>query len=123
MHSTHIYEAPGAYEVCLAVENPRGADTLCHIVQVVIDAVGDPITGQIRVSPNPARDVLSVQLSSDRTAKALFRLLDAQGREVVNRVLSGRDNAIEVSRLPSGLYFYEVWEDSRIVARGKVAVE
>ncbi len=122
MHPMHTYEAPGAYEVCLAVENPRGADTLCRTVQVVIDAVGDPITGQIRVSPNPARGALSVQLSSDRTAKALFRLLDAQGREVVNRVLSGRDNAIEMSHLPSGLYFYEVCEGSRIVDRGKVVV-
>ncbi|MBX2927142.1 MAG: PKD domain-containing protein [Saprospiraceae bacterium] len=34
----HSYAAEGTYNVCLTVSNPRGADTLCREVQVLVSS-------------------------------------------------------------------------------------
>ncbi|MGD1846656.1 MAG: T9SS type A sorting domain-containing protein [Salibacteraceae bacterium] len=60
--------------------------------------------------PNPASDVITVQLDGKLTAtQATLRVLDLSGREVLrqnNLVLAtGFRNTLEVGHLPAGLYF------------------
>ncbi|MBX2927131.1 MAG: PKD domain-containing protein [Saprospiraceae bacterium] len=52
----HSYAAEGVYNVCLAVSNPRGADTLCRELQVLVSNAGAAAgSGSLRMEvwPNP----------------------------------------------------------------------
>lgn len=65
--------------------------------------------------PNPVEDVLNV--SFDRTFMATLRVLDVTGREFAQEVItvSGETGVLDVSSLPSGMYFLEVMENGRRV--------
>ena len=38
-HPVHTYSSSGTYEVCLKVENPRGVDTYCQEVEVLVSGI------------------------------------------------------------------------------------
>jgi hypothetical protein len=77
----HEYAAAGAYEVCLAVSNPRGSDTLCQVVEIVPSSSREAVAGRrLRSAPNPARDQVSIALEPPLPQGARWSLRDLQGR-------------------------------------------
>ncbi len=81
------------------------------------------ITGSddlVKVYPNPAAGTLF--LSGSQAAGYTCRLFSVNGRTVAAKTLTGND-AIDISALPGGLYFYTIYDQSgTAVQRGKVAV-
>lgn len=62
---------------------------------------------KVVISPNPARDVLNVQL--DRTVdQGLFTIYDISGKRVMEVPANGLQLTINVAGLPAGEYFYMV---------------
>ncbi len=74
------------------------------------------------VYPNPTTDVLNVDLNFEGNAE--LRLLDINGKVILNRALTQDDLRIslDVSELPAGIYIYQVNADSG-TASGKVIIE
>jgi len=65
---------------------------------------------EIAAFPNPAAEILQVSLPQDLSLRnAALRLLDAQGRAVLQQALSTPTIQLSVSALPAGMYVLEVW--------------
>jgi hypothetical protein len=68
--------------------------------------------GRLALTPNPARDVMTVALSADRDGDVLVQVIDIVGRTVVSekRSLAKGDNQlpVHVAHLPNGSYFINV---------------
>lgn len=75
----------------------------------------------LRVYPNPATDFVNFVWEGDATY--LIRITDAHGKAVAepSRVESGY--SLDVSTLPSGLYFYKLYSNQDISTHGKFILQ
>jgi hypothetical protein len=74
----------------------------------------------IKVYPNPAADIL--YFSGPQNEGLSCQLLSLNGRIVASKTWTGND-ALDISNVPSGLYFYTIYDQSgSTIQRGKVAV-
>jgi len=123
----HTYGAEGVYQICLAVSNPRGADTLCQQVQVIINGVAD-VEGSISasISPNPVTNEKALL-----RLQALVRLDNAQviirnalGHELLRepvQVIDGKvQQELAIGTFPAGLYFCTLEAEGKVVWQGKL---
>ncbi|MBX2928768.1 MAG: PKD domain-containing protein [Saprospiraceae bacterium] len=130
----HSYAAEGVYNVCLAVSNPRGADTLCREVQVLVSSAGfDSAQPAVRVEiwPNPVPSNASVTLVAEgipagQRGLSEVEIRDALGRVALRmplKVVNGRiRQELDVSGLATGVYFYEVWHTGLRLGGGKLVI-
>lgn len=129
-HPVHTYAAGGVYTVCLAVSNPRGADTLCQWVQVVVDRVEEESGKRIavNVSPNPVsrHGQIALDVHLPGAGAAAFVLRDMPGREALRVPLyltDGRTRqSVSLGSLPSGVYIAALETGGKTVWTGKVEV-
>ncbi len=127
----HSYAAEGTYNVCLAVSNPRGADTLCREVQVLVSSTGEVAGGGLRLEifPNPAHpDVPATLIAEGLPATEVAGTVrDAFGR-IVRRfsapAVNGRlRQELDMRGLPAGVYFVElVSEKGVVLGSGKLVL-
>ena len=74
----------------------------------------------IKVSPNPATDILKIDIRGIED-KTDLRLFDMAGRNVyVHSGLQQGENSIDISGLPAGTYIYKLYRGSREAGRGEV---
>jgi mRNA-degrading endonuclease toxin of MazEF toxin-antitoxin module len=126
-HPVHTYAAEGVYNVCLAVSNPRGADTLCRAVAVVATTTAETESGiSANISPNPVtggeallRLEALVKLDNPQVI-----IRDALGREVLReplRVVDGKvQQELKIGYLAAGVYFFSIEAEGNVVWQGKV---
>ena len=79
--------------------------------EYVFTGTSEPEAEELGAFPNPASDHISLQLPDD-FAEGIFRVFDAQGRQVLVQDLQG-SGEISVAGLRSGLYFYTLGGDER----------
>ncbi|NUO00981.1 MAG: PKD domain-containing protein [Saprospiraceae bacterium] len=126
-HPVHTYAAEGVYNVCLTVSNPRGADTLCREVQVLINIVADTEGSiSVSISPNPVTNgVALLQLEAlVKLDNPQVIIRDALAREVLReplRVVAGKvQQEMKIGHLAAGVYFCSVEDSGVVVWQGKV---
>ena len=74
----------------------------------------------VNVYPNPATGI--IHLDGPQNAGLVCNLLSVSGQVAATKTLSGSD-ALDVSYLPAGLYFYTISDtNGNTVQRGKIAV-
>ncbi|SHF73639.1 Por secretion system C-terminal sorting domain-containing protein [Mariniphaga anaerophila] len=77
----------------------------------------------VYVYPNPARQTINVEVTSDNNNPLSFSLFDPLGRVVMQKQIEANEkNTIQV-RKESGLYFYKIVENSGIVHAGKIVIQ
>ena len=77
---------------------------------------GEKIIG--KVYPNPAKELLQVQIEKSGTTLYLFDIL---GNQLLNQDLSNYAiNQINLSDFRTGVYLYEIREDNRLINTGKL---
>jgi len=126
-HPVHTYAAEGVYQVCLAVSNPRGADTLCREIQVLINSVAETEGGiSANISPNPVTNGVAL-LKLEALVKLEHPqviLRDALGREVLReplRMVDGKvQQELKIGLMAAGVYFCSVEDAGVVVWQGKV---
>ncbi|MBX2926391.1 MAG: PKD domain-containing protein [Saprospiraceae bacterium] len=130
----HSYAAEGVYNVCLSVSNPRGADTLCRELQVLVSSAGfdsaQPATAvRVEIWPNPVPSNVPATLVAENlpATEVTGTLRDALGRTVLRftaQVVNGRIRQdLDVSGLAAGVYFYElVSPDGLWLGGGKLVI-
>jgi len=126
-HPVHTYAAEGVYQVCLAVGNPRGVDTLCRELQVLINNVDETESGILaNISPNPVTNGVAL-LKLEALVKLdnpQVILRDALGREVLReplRMVDGKvQQELKIGFMAAGVYFCSVEEAGVAVWQGKL---
>jgi hypothetical protein len=78
-----------------------------------------------RSYPNPANDVVTIAVQSNNESNILLNLFDLNGRLIsapieIKRATEGNAVRIPVSHLPSGLYFYTLSIDGKVVYKDKI---
>ncbi|MEZ4960895.1 MAG: PKD domain-containing protein [Saprospiraceae bacterium] len=119
---SHVYAQPGTYVVTLTVEayciSASVSDT------VVVSFTGNAEANkppQIILQPNPTQGHLGVQLNLDGAAgNCSFLLYDATARPALRQRLLTGWNSLDLSQVPTGLYFYEIKEEGRLLGSGKL---
>ncbi len=76
-------------------------------------------SNEVKVYPNPASETLYINAKGNEGAD--FTLFSVNGQVVGTKVLNGNE-AVDVSFLPDGLYFYTVTGKDNTVQRGKVSI-
>jgi len=81
----------------------------------------DRIANSYRVYPNPARDYVYIEMSENRDV--VFRLFTLAGQMVLQDVVRGSGQKININNLKEGLYIYKILEDkSGKLISGKMIV-
>ncbi|MEL7220940.1 MAG: PKD domain-containing protein [Bacteroidota bacterium] len=117
----HTYTNPGAYEVCLTVSNVTGNDQYCEIIQLGPTATQAIFASglDLEVYPNPFTTHFIVDLKRYNNQQIQLRVYNSNGYEVYSGNLP-ENGRLESKHWPSGLYFYELWEDSKRLLVGKL---
>lgn len=74
------------------------------------------------VFPNPVSAVLKIVPNRQFGGQARVRLFDVTGRMALEEIFDPQSacTELDVRALPGGMYFYEIWNEERIVRAGKV---
>lgn len=71
----------------------------------IVEANGVKLRERIKIYPNPANDVISIDDINAELKQIL--VYDAQGRSVIRKDVSGKVAVIDISDLPPGLYMVQ----------------
>lgn len=62
----------------------------------------------LEITPNPAVDRLKINISNSNSFAELLEIVDIQGRAFVSQTNVSLEEQVEISLLPSGIYFVKV---------------
>ncbi|MBX7242207.1 MAG: T9SS type A sorting domain-containing protein [Bacteroidia bacterium] len=94
--------------------------SLCDTINTV--SIQEPYIESVKVYPNPASDVLTVEVILEGSATVL--LFNALGQVVLqSAVLESGKTQIHLRGIPDGIYFYEVIDDKKVGSYGKVVIQ
>ena len=118
---------PGSGYVMVTEDNGT-CSTSTEQFEVVIEegtGIGDHELHKLKVYPNPAKNVLNIDLGSIRELKdGLISLINIQGHVInslkVTEVL--RNIRIDISDVAPGLYYVQIIEDDQIIGVRKVVI-
>ena len=85
-----------------------GTTTIYEVEDLVTTTVNTTEDQQVVVYPNPAREVMNVQLVEYTGAELNYTLYNALGRVVSMGRLNSQVTAIDASQLPRGVYYLNV---------------
>ena len=126
LNPTHVYDSNGVYEVCLTVENPRGVDTYCETIQILINGVDDWNDNIVAFEawPNPASEILHISAAIPFSGSSLT-LYSMDGKRALSQQLpdGGKTASVSIERLNAGVYILEVKDDEGHIWREKVVVQ
>lgn len=77
---------------------------------------------QVQVMPNPTQGMVQVLAKGleDSSSKLSFRLISMLGEQVLNGTFDGSTFSFDASKLPAGVYGYEIRNNGQLAATGKL---
>ena len=110
----HLFSAPGHYTVCLTVCNANTCDTACKEVEVeIVSTVTTQEGGQkIMLLPNPASDILHIQLETPMKGMAMISDLSGRTLQVFSIVENVEVIDMPVADLANGVYVLSLYDES-----------
>jgi hypothetical protein len=77
---------------------------------------------QVKIVPNPAREQVRVQIAGleNGDENLTFALYSAVGQPVLNGKFAGSNFEFQAGQLPEGVYFYEIRQEGKLAATGKL---
>jgi hypothetical protein len=108
----------GTHNITLTVTDSVLCQDKETVVIVVIDITGieDREAAQLSYYPNPVSDLLTVQLTGFGNETTSIRVIDMQGKVLIEQVNTGSNNQplhLDVSQLAKGFYFLSVQGDNK----------
>jgi len=110
---SYTYSASGTYNVCLAVTDSCGSDTICQDVIVTNSSSGiftDSERQTVNVYPNPVEDVLYFKWAAK--TRLVINIYDSMGRLIQSCNLDESKNSISAKNYLDGIYFYRGLESN-----------
>ncbi|MEP6749194.1 MAG: PKD domain-containing protein [Bacteroidota bacterium] len=106
---SHVYSKPGRYHVCLTVKDDQCSVTHCEFI-IIAKSAND--SGRIMISPNPAVNTVSVNITLSSPGQVSIRLLAGNGavQSVYSKSGFAGNNrfTLPIDKLSQGLYFIEI---------------
>lgn len=62
--------------------------------------------------PNPANNTVTVQVSGSVNSEVMLSIFDNTGRMLYSQILTNDNQRIDISQIPSGIYFVKIQSDS-----------
>ncbi len=120
MMDTVVYLGGGTYTILLTVSNACGTDTMS--LTVSFSSLEESLLAQsINAYPNPSKNSLWVEAELSGSEAVGIKLLDAQGRAVIDISESGHNGSLkremDVSNLAAGIYMLEVRQGTAMASR------
>ena len=117
VNPTHVFPAPGIYEVCLTVSNSNGDNTECYEVPVDVIVHTDSYTDNspLHVYPIPFRDQLNIEMQSFTGEDYNIFIYNTSGKEIGTSYMQQSKFSWELDHLPPGVYFLKI-----ISSNGKI---
>lgn len=82
------------------------------------------LSAKIQVYPNPVSNELNISHDLSVKEGAIhLEIMDVMGRVLINKTINHTNNQIDINQLSSGLYFYNVLQNDKVVQSGKLVVE
>lgn len=72
-------------------------------------------TGILKVYPNPVSDVLNISLLGALSAKSNMKIVDEKGNVVMQKQIISNPQAVDISKLPKGVYLVKVDNDGNVI--------
>ena len=122
----HVNEVEGAYNVCLTVSNPRGADTLCQVVEAQVTSTEDADRAMLaEVFPNPSGGPLWLRTAGLPGSEPVVLELYSAAGQLLRRSTAAPngEEELEVEELPAGVYYYRVMRAGLVLGNGKWVVQ
>ncbi|MBL4734671.1 MAG: PKD domain-containing protein [Flavobacteriales bacterium] len=124
---THVYANPGIFNVCLTVSNDCNLDSICDSLTILGTGINRyPITvDRLKVYPNPVRTFATVVTDQNlKIEKAILRVYDVYGHQVrKTENITAQAIIIDAKELTTGMYFYTLVDQNKIIGSGKFIVE
>ncbi len=117
----HTYAKDGVYQVCLRAKNMNGEHTICKEIKLGTTGINsyDSNIG-IEMHPNPAHDVIIINVEDYLPSKMLMTIYDIQGKEVLHKRLYQGSNVIDLEDINAGVYIVEIKERGIMVSSEKL---
>jgi len=123
-HPQHSYSSPGTYTVSLATINQEGCSDIEAIeIEAVLETstTSQNINNQIKVFPNPTKDLIHVQFDFDVHQEVNISVIDLLGRQLTRRTKKNYQTdliQLDLKNNSQGIY-YVIFEfdDQKIVKR------
>jgi len=81
----------------------------------------DKINQVLTFAPNPFKSVATISLNEvSKNSVYELTIFNVLGKTVINTLVSGPVTTLKTSELPSGIYFYKVTENGKLVQSGKL---
>ena len=78
----------------------------------------------VKVFPNPANDNLTISHNLEtKNGTISLEIMDVMGRVLLNNTINNTNHQIDISQLASGLYFYNIIQQDKMIQSGKLVVE
>ncbi|MEM7035526.1 MAG: HYR domain-containing protein, partial [Bacteroidota bacterium] len=124
----HTYQTLGSYQVCLTIRDtcrgsqcPGCESTYCKTIVVDCPVQTDPAqSSHISIFPNPASTRLFVEWKALTETKMHLQLLDIHGKMVIEKRAHIQQKGrfqLDVSMLPSAIYFLKLRYDDAVEVR------
>ncbi len=113
--ATAIADGTGQYQV--AVESFTGCVTISEPVDVMVSTEEATREYAVKVYPNPAREVLFIELPDPAAGKGRMRLSHPTGEAVMEQLIDSPRQSVSLSGLPAGVYILEVFSGGKRWAR------
>ncbi len=104
----YTYLNQGVYDVTLIVTNICGSDTITIPVNM-FSGIKENTKNSLVVGPNPAHDFIEVQIINTAMDELEYKLQNLTGNTVKVGKLKSRNNRIDISELPVGIYFLQTY--------------
>jgi len=89
----------------------------------VVSGIGSVVAAAevLSITPNPFRSVATIQLNDGtKTGNYRLRIYNTLGIEVLNTSITQQSTSLTTSGLSSGIYFYKVTDNNKVVQSGKL---
>ena len=117
--------SPGrSYGWLIKVDSEGCIDTLCRMttgVEGMVEVLEGP---EVRVYPNPAREVLTFrweEVIGEGTNLQMFSV-DGSRTKMMRMGKGQREAVLDVDDLPNGIYFYQISSDRNLLHQGKIII-
>ena len=100
---TFVFDFPSDCELCVQENQPTCSLITCLTLIPEETSLVPAMDSKWTIAPNPARNVIQVDYQGESSVWTLF---DLSGREMMEASIAPGQNAINVERLPQGVYLF-----------------
>jgi hypothetical protein len=74
----------------------------------------------LNISPNPATDFFDIKYQNTNKAEATIIVSNLMGQQVFSQMLNEGHQKINASNWSTGIYFYQILQEGKVIAKGKL---